>query len=123
LAFEHAATALTELLQELVTTADTPEAFATADWRLHHRLTVLSNNPIFTLILNGFIDLYQPMARLYFSRKEARAHSRDFYQSLLSKSLADNPDAAEALTRQVMVESMAHWRQVGQTDLKTREQS
>jgi GntR family negative regulator for fad regulon and positive regulator of fabA len=123
LAVENAATALAELLRELVTTPDTAEAFAAADWRLHHRLTVLSNNPIFTLILNGFIDLYPPMARLYFNRKEARAHSRDFYQRLLSKSLANNPDAAEELTRQVMVESMAHWRQVGQTDLKAREQS
>jgi DNA-binding FadR family transcriptional regulator len=32
---------------------DTPEAFASFDWTLHHILTVASGNPAYTLILNG----------------------------------------------------------------------
>lgn len=114
LAVENAPAALAESLQELVNIPDTAEDFATADWRLHHRLTVLSGNPIFTLILNGFAALYPPMARLYFQFSEARADSRQFYQNLLTASLENNPAAAEALTRQVMLDSMTHWQQVGQ---------
>ena len=45
---------------------DSAERFATADWKLHHGLTLASGNPIFTLILNGFADFYVHMARLYF---------------------------------------------------------
>lgn len=110
-AVENDAPALTALLEELVETADTPEDFAAADWHLHHQLTVLSGNPIFTLILNGFIDLYEPMARLYFSQPESRAHSRQYYHHLLAEAQAENPAAAEKFTRQVMVESMTYWQQ------------
>jgi len=110
LAVENDPNSLVELLRKLVEISDTPEDFATADWRLHHQLTVLSGNPIFTLILNGFIDLYPPMARLYFEQKEARAHSRQYYQQLLNEALAKNPTSAEAITRQVMAESMIHWQ-------------
>lgn len=114
LAVENEAANLALLLQELAETADTPEDFAAADWRLHHQLTVLSGNPIFTLILNGFIDLYEPMARLYFSQPESRAHSRQYYRHLLAKAQAENPAAAETITRQVMVESTTYWQRAAQ---------
>jgi GntR family negative regulator for fad regulon and positive regulator of fabA len=114
LAVAHEPAALVDLLQTLVETPDTPETFASADWRLHHQLTIFSGNPIFTLILNGFIHLYPPMARLYFSLAEARAHSRAYYQQLLETAREEKPDAAEAVTRQVMTESMAHWRRAMQ---------
>lgn len=110
LAVENDPTALVGLLKELVDTPNTAEDFATADWRLHHQLTILSGNPIFTLILNGFIDLYPPIARLYFRHQEARAHSRQYYQKLLDEALAGNPEGAEAISRQVMIDSMAHWQ-------------
>ncbi len=113
-AVENEAPRLALLLQELVETPDTPEDFAAADWRLHHRLTVLSGNPIFTLILNGFIDLYEPMARLYFSQPESRTHSRQYYRNLLAEALAENPAAAETITRQVMIDSMTFWQQAAQ---------
>lgn len=112
LAVEKDSAALSEFLQELVTVPDTAEDFAAADWQLHHRLTVLSGNPIFTLILNGFAELYPPMARLYFHYEEARADSRRFYQKLLAASLEANPAAAETVTRQMMLDSMSHWERV-----------
>ncbi|MFZ0546770.1 MAG: fatty acid metabolism transcriptional regulator FadR [Candidatus Promineifilaceae bacterium] len=118
LAVENDPSGLVGLLQELVNTPDTAEDFAAADWRLHHRLTVLSGNPIFTLILNGFEALYPPMARLYFHFAEARSHSRNFYRNLLAQAEAKNPAAAEALTRQIMMESLAQWQQIKQANMK-----
>jgi GntR family negative regulator for fad regulon and positive regulator of fabA len=112
LAVENDPAGLAGLLRELVNTSDTAEDFAAADWRLHHQLTILSGNPVFTLILNGFRDLYPPMARLYFEDKDTRAHSREFYRRLLYQALEDSPHIAEEMTKQVMDESLAHWRRV-----------
>ncbi len=90
--------------------ADLPQNFASFDWRLHHRLTIMSGNPIFTLILNGFSDLYEPMARLYFRQPDSRASSRLFYTELLAAAKANNADAAETITLRVMKESLTLWK-------------
>lgn len=110
LAVEEDAAALAHFLAELTEIPDSADEFATVDWRLHHRLTVLSGNPIFTLILNGFIDLYPPMARLYFGHEAARAHSRTYYKRLLAAAVDEDPQTAEAVTRQVMLDSLDHWQ-------------
>jgi GntR family transcriptional regulator, negative regulator for fad regulon and positive regulator of fabA len=85
-------------------------AFAAFDWQLHHRFTVLSGNPIFTLILNGFCDLYQPMATRYFRSAEARASSRQFYAGLHRAASQGDAAEAEAITRQVMNDSLRLWQ-------------
>lgn len=123
LAVQNDPEALTGLLNELVQTADTPEAFAAADWRLHHQLTILSQNPIFTLILNGFEELYPPMAVRYFQFKEARAHSRDYYQKLLIEAQEGRPAGAETLTKTIMADSIIHWQRVLQTERSLQQEA
>jgi len=93
-----------ELLQDYPNLNDTPQTFTLADWELHHNLTITSGNPVFTLILNGFSDLYQSMGLKYFTLPEARAHSRDFYRDL------QDPDTAESITRRVMTDSLDLWQ-------------
>jgi GntR family negative regulator for fad regulon and positive regulator of fabA len=99
------------LVQQSVAAAETPAALAQVDWRLHHQMTVLSGNPIFSLILNGFKGLYGQMALFYFELEEARDHSRSFYRDLLSATEGDDPTLVEELTRKTMTESCALWRQ------------
>lgn len=89
---------------------DTASAFAAFDWRLHHRLTIASGNPLYTLILNGFAGFYERMARLYFRSPESRLASRRFYAALLESALRGNAAAAEAVTRDVMARSIELWR-------------
>ncbi len=89
---------------------DSAEAFASFDWELHHHLTVLSDNPVFTLILNGFKDLYLPMACVYFSRNEARQHSRRFYLRLEQAVQARDEASASLIARQVMQDSVSLWQ-------------
>ena len=91
---------------------DTAAAFAAFDWRLHHRLTVASGNPLFTLILNGFAGFYERMARLYFRSPEARDTSRRFYAALLKSAENGDAVAAEAITREVIARSIELWRGV-----------
>lgn len=91
--------------------ADTAEAFAAFDWRLHHTLALLSDNPVYTLILNGFSGFYEEVACLYFARSEARAFSRRFYHRLAEAAAKRDAEAAEALSREVMESSISLWRE------------
>ena len=111
LAVERQPDRLANQLERQTQLADTPEAFAIFDWELHHLLTVLSGNPIFTLILNGFQELYHPMACLYFQSPAARNSSRAFYTRLLEAAKAGDPGMAETTTRLVMLDSLTLWRQ------------
>ncbi len=88
---------------------ETPEAFASFDWRLHHTLTIASGNPIYTLILNGFAGFYEQMACQYFRHPETRQASQRFYNELLSVTKDNNPASAERVTRQAMQESLHLW--------------
>lgn len=109
-AIEQNAGAVASLVDELVADLpDTPEAFASADWALHHRLTVLSANPIYTLMLNGFAGFYEDMARLYFSLAESRTESRRFYAALREAASMADAAAARALVEQVMETSIELW--------------
>ena len=96
---------------------ETAEAFADFDWRLHLALTTASQNPVFTLILNGFGDLYQVMAVLYFSAPAARRASTAFYDSLLQAAKKHQPERAEMVTREAMQHSLTYWKKL---DRKTR---
>lgn len=91
-----------------------PAAFAAFDWRVQHLLTVASGNPIYTLILNGFAGFYEPMARRYFARAEARAASFDFYRALQEAARRGDGAGAERLTRQAMQQSIDLWRADGE---------
>ena len=100
-----------EILANYPDLADTPATYAAADWQLHHRLTIASGNPIFTLILNGFCDFYQTMALVYFQAPASRRHSQNFYLRLIEAAQAGDPERAEAVTRAVMLDSLALWQQ------------
>lgn len=85
------------------------EAFGEFDWRLHLALTTNSQNPVFTLILNGFGDLYRVMAVLYFQAPAARRASTQFYDALEQAARKHQPERAEKVTREAMQGSLDHW--------------
>ena len=99
------------LLESLQQVPDTSVDFTRVDHNLHYRLTILSGNPVFTLIFNGFTPLYQSMGLVYFTDTRARDHSRSFYKKLLSAALSNDAFMAEEVTRSVMRESIAIWKQ------------
>jgi GntR family negative regulator for fad regulon and positive regulator of fabA len=90
---------------------DSPEAFAAFDWALHRTLTIVSGNPVYTLILNGFAGFYEDMARLYFCATESRASSLSFYAALLGAAVQGDAAKAEEVTRLTMQESLLLWQQ------------
>ena len=112
LAVKRAAKRLVKFLEGYQDLIDTPDTFAKADWELHQYLTIESGNPIFTLILNGFKDLYPQMGQLYFTRSKARARSRKFYADLRAAAQARDADRAETVTREVMQDSIDLWKSI-----------
>lgn len=91
---------------------DSPADFASFDWQLHHRLTISSGNHIYTLIMNGFGDFYEQLARVYFTSSDARSNSRLFYAALSEAAADQNADLAEQVSRTAMLESIESWQQV-----------
>jgi GntR family transcriptional regulator, negative regulator for fad regulon and positive regulator of fabA len=110
LAIQRVSHEVIHILEPLPSLPDLPAAFAQADLDLHYQLTILSGNPVFTLILNGFRDLYLSMGNHYFTQVQARDHSRSFYRKLLSAVLSNDVYLAEQVTRQVMKDSMDIWK-------------
>jgi GntR family negative regulator for fad regulon and positive regulator of fabA len=94
----------------------TPEAYAAFDWTLHHTLTLASGNPIYPLILNGFVGFYEQMACRYFTAEEARAASSTFYAALLDAVERRDADAAEQITREAMQKSIELWERLSAAD-------
>jgi len=111
--------AIAELLQAGKRPAQTAEDFGEFDWRLHLALTTASQNPVFTLILNGFGDLYRVMAVLYFEAPAARRASTAFYDALEQAAKKQQPERAEKVTREAMQQSLDHWLKL---ERKTRTQ-
>jgi len=110
LAVKRAAKNLAKFLENYQNLLDSPEVFAKADWEVHQYLTIESGNPIFTLILNGFKDLYPSVGAVYFTPPKARARSRKFYADLRACAAARDPERAEIITREVMQDSFNLWK-------------
>lgn len=112
-AVENNPDCLLALLTNYPDLPDEAEAFALADWELHHQLTICSGNPVFTLILNGFQDLYPAMGRRYFKTQAGRDASRRFYRDLLECLRDVNPEKAESVAREAMQISNELWISMG----------
>lgn len=111
-AVDHNPQAVVKTLQKHKKLSGTPEAYAAFDWQLHRQLSIASGNPIYTLILNGFAEIYEKFAVLYFAPQEARASSQRFYQALITAATEKNSSAAEAICASAMQESIQMWQKV-----------
>ena len=122
LAIQNKFTEVLRLLESMQQVADTAEAFTSVDLNFHIRMTILSGNPVYTLIFNGFTGLYEVMGMQYFSKVEMRNHSRSFYRKLLLSVTAHDDFLAEEVTRQVMAESIDLWRVLAAGDHNSNKQ-
>lgn len=122
MAIRNSPTEVIRLLESLQHVPDTSIDFTRVDHDLHYRLTILSGNPVFTLIFNGFTSLYQSMGLIYFTDMRARDHSRSFYKKLLSAALSNDAFLAGEVTRSVMQESIDIWKRAAQQQETTTHQ-
>jgi GntR family negative regulator for fad regulon and positive regulator of fabA len=111
-AVSNNAAAVADFLEDYCHLEEIPAVYARADWELHHRLTVLSQNPVYTLMLNGFQGLYLEMGLRYFDALPARQASSRFYQDLLAATRAGDADRAGRLSAEVMKASIDFWHKL-----------
>jgi GntR family negative regulator for fad regulon and positive regulator of fabA len=112
MAVENAPEGISELLESHQTIGEDPNTFAQFDWHVHHELSILSENSVFVMILNGFKELYLHLAPFYFSIPAARGHSLHFYHDLSLAATKRDPNQARILTDMVMRESIIFWQQI-----------
>lgn len=108
-AFLKASAELVEYLEPLTQLPETAEAYSRADQDLHHHLTVLSGNPIFSLIYNGFRQISYQAGLIYFHSKAARDFSKAFYLGLLEDAKNTDYKRAEKRTADVTSASLTYW--------------
>jgi len=91
---------------------DSPEIFSQFDWSMQHQLTILSENPVFMMIMNGFKDLFLNLAPYYFSNPSALHRSLDYYDHLAEAAKMKDVTRAKVLTEKIMQESVHFWQQI-----------
>jgi len=72
-----------QLLNEVETVENNAESYINYDWQFLHMLSRATENPICTLILNGFKTFYMRVGKFYYSKPETRDLALAFYKKLL----------------------------------------
>ncbi|BCB04244.1 GntR family transcriptional regulator [Bacillus sp. KH172YL63] len=109
-AMEHNRLKIISLFIPIEEGLDTPQWYAEFDWRIQQEVAMLSNNPIYFLILNSFKDIYLRMAEKYFQDPKHRAASREYYDILLKRLLDGDIKKAEHTVQDMMEKSLELWK-------------
>jgi GntR family negative regulator for fad regulon and positive regulator of fabA len=91
--------------------AEDAKAFSDFDWKLQMLMAKNSQNPLFSLILNDFAQVFANMALHYFSLATARQASRAFYGEL-SRSIENHINTVEDVVKKAMEQSISIWQAV-----------
>lgn len=108
-AFENGPEQVAALLENQPRVHDKAEIFAHFDWKLHHGMSLIGPNPVYTFILNGFRSLSMKMGSLYFSNEAGQQLSLKYYAALEEALAAKDPEMAYAATHDTMNTSIKMW--------------
>ena len=81
-AMKENAQKMSEIFAKVKDVAETSEAFIEFDWRVQHECAVLTNNPVYVLMLNGFRNIYYRIGSYYFGKQETRTKAKEYYLAL-----------------------------------------
>ncbi len=103
--------AVLALLAEGEQVNDDAEGITQFDWRMHHTMSRLSMNPVYTLVLNGFRSIYYRVGRFHFQRPEAREQARAYYRALAEVIRRDDLNGLNSAIWQHGRESGRLWQE------------
>lgn len=86
-----------KLLSESDKIEDNSESYINYDWQFLHMLSRATDNPICTLILNGFKTLHLRVGKFYYSKAKTRELAQTFYQKLLTM-INENKDIEQIIS-------------------------
>ena len=107
---------LLDCLAETQNLAEDAKAFSDFDWKLQMLMARNSQNPVFSLILNDFSQIFANMAMHYFTLNSARQASRTFYHEL-SRAIEKGKNTVEDVVKKAMEQSIAIWQEVKQIQM------
>ena len=81
-AMKENAELMSKLLGGIDKVEESAEAYIEFDWQVQHECAVLSGNPIYILMLNGFKKIYYRIGRFYFGAAETRKLAKANYLNL-----------------------------------------
>ena len=91
--------------------AEDAKVFSDFDWKLQMLMARNSQNPVFSLILNDFAQIFANMAMHYFNLNTARRASRAFYHEL-ARAIEKRTNSVEDVVKKAMEESISIWKEV-----------
>ena len=91
--------------------AEDAKAFSDFDWKLQMLMARNSQNPVFSLILNDFAQIFANMAVHYFNLNTARQASRAFYHEL-TRAIENRTHSVEDVVKKAMEQSISIWEKV-----------
>ena len=106
---------LLNCLAEARNLAEDAGAFSNFDWKLQMLMARNSQNPVFSLILNDFAQIFANMAKRYFKLNTARQASRTFY-SELTRAIENSTNMVEDVVKKAMEQSILIWKEVKITE-------
>jgi GntR family negative regulator for fad regulon and positive regulator of fabA len=93
------------------TLAEDAKAFTDFDWNLQMHMARNSQNPVFSLILNDFSQIFTNLAMHYFDLTTARQASRTFYHEL-SRAIEKRANTVESVVKKAMEQSISIWQEM-----------
>lgn len=106
LAILNAAADVENALKPLSEGSDVPAVLAELDFQVQKQLSTMSGNHILALTMNSMEKLYIRAMTAVYSDEEIRKQARVYIRMVYKAARANEPDAAEAMTRRVMSESL-----------------
>ncbi len=102
---------LYEHLKKADLLTDDPESFMDFDWKLQRIIARESGNPIWTLLLNDFEEVFGKMAAKYFSISKHRTLSRIYYREF-TRAIAEDGDTVESVVKSALKHSTNSWKEL-----------
>jgi GntR family negative regulator for fad regulon and positive regulator of fabA len=100
-----------DYLSEARNLAEDAGAFADYDWQLQMLMARNSQNPVFSLILNDFSQIFANMALRYFTRGRARRASGQYYREL-THAIENRAGIVEDIVKKAMAQSIEIWQEL-----------
>jgi GntR family negative regulator for fad regulon and positive regulator of fabA len=106
LAIIYSPNVVEKFTQKIEEGLEDPVILAQTDFLLQKLLSRLSKNSIFALTINNLEQLYTKAMISIYQDAEYRKQARVYFRMIFKAARAGEPDAAEAVTRRVMQESI-----------------
>lgn len=101
-----------DLLKDYGDVPDEGKAFAEYDYQITHDLALLSGNPVFVLMMNGFKGMYSRIGGFYFSFEKSREIARKYYKELIELAKEKDHEGVAQLVRQYGIDSGRVWSEI-----------